>query len=359
MSIPNFPIMPEIFLFNMNKLLKISFLCVLAFIMYGCKEGRKLYVYTWADYIDPDLMRRFEKENSCEVVINTFDSNETMFAKLMAGATGYDIIMPTEYIMPQLLNAKLIEKLDMSRLPEAAKNLDDTFKSEWSMVYDIPYAFSCTGILWRKDKCPPDLTFENWNDMFDKRLNGRICMMNDVREVIGIALKTLGYSVNSVSEKEIAEAVSVAKTWKKASTKMDNESYRSGIPQAEFYVAMSYNSDAIQLIADGQYDLGYSVPTNGTTSSMDVFCIMKNSPNMDLAYKFIDMFYSLSNAVKNAEYNGVPMPVKGLFDALSDQYKAIPMMKMTDSLKAKCEDIKDVGKNIRLYSEAWDKIKSE
>lgn len=325
----------------------------------GCEDKPKLYIYTWADYISPNLLSKFEDENNCKVIINTFDSNETMFAKLMAGADGYDIIMPTEYVMPLLTNANLVEKLDMSKLPNVAKNFDSMFKSKWSLDYDVPYAFSCTGILWRKDKVPADLTFQDWNEMFDKRLSGRICMMNDIREVIGIALKMNGKSVNSVSQQDIDAATALAKSWKNVCSKMDNESYRSGIPSGEFYVAMAYNSDAIQLYVEDKENIGYVVPTNGTTSSVDVFCVMKTSKSKDLAYKFIDMFYSLSNAVDNAEYNGVPMPVVGLFDVLSDEYKSIPMMKVTDDLKAKCEDIADVGKSLDMYVKAWDKIKGK
>lgn len=326
----------------------------------GCgSDKRKLYVYTWADYIDPDLIYKFEAENDCQVIVDTFDCNESMYAKLMAGGTGYDVIMPTEYIMPLLIGADLVDKLDVSKLPNASTNFDETFKSEWSLVWDVPYAFSCTGIMWRKDKVPPDLTFEDWNDMFDKRLNGRICMMNDIREVLGLALKVNGKSVNSVDQAELDSAVAVAKRWKNACSKMDNEAYRIGIPSGEFYVAMSYNSDAIQLMSeDGGKTIGYSVPTNGTTSSVDVMCVMKNSKSKDLAYKFMDMFYDISNAVKNAEYNGVPMPVKGLYDELSDEYKAIPFMKVTNELKSKCENIIDVGDKLDMYSKAWDNVRS-
>ena len=324
----------------------------------GGPSKPKLYVYTWADYIDPDLISKFEEANGCSVVIDTFDSNETMFAKLMAGASGYDIIMPTEYVLSWLINAGLLDKIDMEKLPAVKKNFDPKFTSEYALSYDVPYAFSCTGILWRRDKVPADLTFQDWNDMFDPRLKGRVCMMNDIREVLGLALKMKGYSANSTSQRELDEAVAVAREWKSKCAKMDNESYRTGIPSGEFYTAMSYNSDAIMLLAEDKDNIGYSVPTNGTTSSMDVFCILKSSASKDLAHKFIDMFYELDNAVKNAEFNGTPMPVLGLYDALSDEYKAIPFMQVTDELKAKCEDIKDVGDKLELYTKAWDRVKS-
>lgn len=323
----------------------------------GCKKKNNLYVYTWADYIDQSLIEQFEKDNNCNVVIDTFDCNESLFAKLMAGANGYDIIMPTEYIMPQLVSNDLVSKLDVSKLPNTQKNLDQIFSSKWTLEYNVPYAYSCTGILWRKDKTPKDLLFNDWNDMFDARLAGKICMMNDIREVIGIALKMKGFSVNSTNKEEIAQATNLAKEWKTKCTKMDNESYRSGIPSSEFFVAMAYNSDAVMLLVEDKDNIGYVIPTNGTTSSKDVFCIMKDSKNKDLAYKFIDMFFIVSNAVKNAEFNCTPMPVVGLYDALSDEYKSIPFMKVTPELKAKCEDIEDVGSFLNLYTEAWDKIK--
>lgn len=345
----------------MKKLVKMMTVVLGFSILCGCGEDKpKLHVYTWADYIDPELVQQFENDNNCKVVIDTFDSNETMLAKLMAGSVGYDIIMPTEYIIPQLIKSDLIEKLNLEKLPNVTKNFDELFRNELSLKYTVPYAFSCTGILWRKDRCPPDLTFQDWNDMFDPRLKGRICIMNDIRELLGIALKMNGYSVNSVDPKELDAAVATARKWKNASSKMDNEAYRSGIPAAEFHVAMAYTSDAIQLICDGECEyLGYSIPTNGTTASVDTFCIIKESASKDLAYKFIDMFYSLPNAVQNSEYNGVPMPVTGLYDALSDKYKSIPVMKITNELKMKCENISDIGSNLELYTKSWDRVKAK
>jgi spermidine/putrescine transport system substrate-binding protein len=344
----------------MKKLLKlIMILFASMFIISGCKDKPKLHVYTWADYIDPDLIQKFEQENNCKVEIDTFDSNETLFAKLMAGASGYDIIMPTEYFIPTLIDANLIEKLDTNKLSNVSKNFDEKYKSKWSFIYDIPYAFSCTGILYRKDKCPDDLKFLDWNDLLDPRLKGRVCIMNDIREILGLALKMNGYSVNSKSYAELSEAVIIARRWKAACSKMDSEAYRIGIPSAEFSAAMAYNSDAIQLIAEGNDYVEFSIPTNGTTSSVDTFCITKSAKNKELAYKFIDMCYSMSNAVRNSEYIGAPMPVKGLFEALSDKYKNISIMNVTDELKNKCEDIQDIGNDLDMYSKAWDRVKAK
>ena len=329
-----------------------------ASLLVGCADKKqKLYVYTWADYIDPELIQRFEKDNGCEVVIDTFDSNEAMYAKLMAGTTGYDVLMPTEYVIRPLVDAGLVGKLDPEKLPNARKNIDSKFMSEWTFKYDVPYAFSCIGIMWRKDKVPADMEFKDWEDLFSPKLGGRICIMNDVREILGLALRMNGFSVNSTNDAEIAKATETAVRWKKRTAKMDNEAYRTAVPAGEFVAAMSYNSDAIMLLAENRETIGYSVPTNGGPSSVDVMCITANSPSRDLAHRFIDMFYDLANAVKNAEYNGTPMPVAGLYDALSDDYKAIPFMKVDESLRARCEDILDIGPAIEKYSKAWDAVK--
>jgi spermidine/putrescine transport system substrate-binding protein len=342
----------------MNRYTKLALFAGLAISLIGCSPKTPLYIYTWADYIDPELIEKFERENGCKVIIDTFDSNETMLAKLLAGASGYDIIMPTDYVMPHLISSNLIEPLDTNKLPLVVKNLDRSVATEHALNYNVPYAFSCTGILWRKDKVPKDLTFEDWNDMFDSRLNKRVCMMNDIREVIGLGLKMMGHSVNSTNQTEIEEAVGIVKQWKERSVKMDNEAYRSGIPSGEFVTAMAYNSDAVMLMVDDPDHIGYTLPTNGVLASCDVFCILKSSKQKNLAHKFIDMFYNPTNAAKNAQFNCAPMPVLGMFDALEEKYKAVPFMNVTEEMRSKCEYIKDVGKSLSIYSKAWDKIKS-
>ena len=340
---------------------KFAYAAILAtFILCGCSDSKtKLYVYTWADYVDPEIIKEFEAENDCTVVIDTFDSNEAMYATLTSGGGGYDILVPTEYFIRPLIEANIICKLDPEKLPNAKKNLDEMFRTKWTFEYDVPYAFSCTGILWRKDKVPQDLTFNDWEELFDKRLGGRICIMNDIREIIGIGLKVNGYSVNSTNDSEIAKAVETTRRWKSRASKMDNEAYRTGVPSGEFAAAMSYNSDAIMLLAEDPDSFGYAVPSNGAPSSVDVLCITSQSPRKDLAHKFIDMFYVPENAVRNAEYNGVPMPIAGLYDMLSDKYKAIPMMRVSEDLRARCEDIMDVGDALKKYSAAWDVITKE
>lgn len=324
----------------------------------GCSDKKTLHIYTWADYIDPEFVTQFEKENDCKVVIDTFDSNETMFAKLMAsGNSGYDICCPTEYYIQILKDADLIEKLNTSKLKNVVNNFDKRFLNKYDRLeWHIPYAFSCTGILYRKDKFP-NATFKKWDDMFTSQYIGRICMLNDIREIIGIALKQNGYSVNSVNMKELSKAVDTVLEWKKTCKKMDNESYKVDIANSTMFITMGYNSDAIQLVSEMPDEIGFAVPDCGTTSSIDTFVVMKSAPQKELAYKFLNALFERNAAIKNSEYICAPMLIENLAEGLSDEAKSNPFMVVTDDMLKKCENILDVGDNLVLYNKAWDEIK--
>jgi spermidine/putrescine transport system substrate-binding protein len=242
-----------------NKMKKILLLLLAISLICGCKKQETLYIYNWSDYIDPEFIVKFENENNCKVVIDTFDSNETMYAKLKAGASGYDICFPTEYFIPILKNENIIEKIDITKLPNVEKNIDKRFCKNNRLEYYIPYAFSCTGILYRKDKFS-NINIKNWNDMFAMKSIARICMFNDIREIIGIALKSNGFSVNSTNQNELLIALKTAHKWKTSVIKMDNEGYKNGVANGEIDFAMGYNSDAIQLMLEMENDIEFIVP---------------------------------------------------------------------------------------------------
>jgi spermidine/putrescine transport system substrate-binding protein len=340
-----------------NKMKKILLLLLAISLICGCKKQETLYIYNWSDYIDPEFIVKFENENNCKVVIDTFDSNETMYAKLKAGASGYDICFPTEYFIPILKNENIIEKIDITKLPNVEKNIDKRFCKNNGLQYYIPYAFSCTGILYRKDKFS-NINIKNWNDVFAMKSIARICMFDDIREIIGISLKSNGFSVNSTNQNELLIASKTAYKWKTSVIKMDNEGYKNGVANGEIDFAMGYNSDAIQLMLEMENDIEFIVPPIGTTSSMDTITIFKSSNKKDLSYKFINALYEKEVAVKNSEYICAPMPIQNLSEHLSDEYKKIKYMNITDELLNKCETINDVGDAIELYNKVWDIIKS-
>lgn len=328
----------------------------------GCNNQQKLFIYTWSDYFDPDLISKFEIENNCEVVIDTFDSNETALAKLTAGANGYDIITPTSYIVPTMSSLKIIKKLDHSKLKNVNENIDKKYFNlllDKKLTYSVPYAFSMTGLMYQKNVVPKDFDMSNvdyfclTNSFWKKR----VCILNDIREIIGISLLENGFSVNSIKENEIQIATQTAKKIKKSAQKLDNEIYKTSVTSGEMYVAMAYNSDAMQVMAETDM-IGFVVPKN-TTCSFDEFCISTSCKNEELAYKFINFFYEKENAARNVEYIYTAMPIEGLDSLISKDLPNRFLVLPSINILSKCHLLNVIdSKTLNLYTKAWDEIKA-
>ena len=328
----------------------------------GCgAKGPTLHVYTWADYFDPSVVADFEKEFGCSVAIDTFDSNETMFAKLQAGSTGYDIITPSSYQIPLMAKSGMISKLDKSMLGEVEKNFDKTYLNailDKTMEYNVPYAITYTGFAYRKDrigKAPID----SWRVFECGELKGRMSLLSDMRETIGGALKCLGYSLNTENPEEIAAAADLVIKWKKNVAKFDNEQYKTAVASSEWFVGHGYSSDSIQIMEDDE-NVGFSLPKEGFVIACDEFVVAKDAPNRELAHKFIDFFYRADVAKRNMEYVLAPMPVAPALAAIDEEVRE--KIVVPPEVLAKGEVVRDFSGDkaaVReLYVKAWDRIKA-
>ena len=165
-------------------------------------KGGELHIYTWSDYIAPDVLSSFEKALGVKIVVDTFDSNEAMYAKLKAGGTGYDIIMPSSYQIGQIAKEGMIEKLDPAKIPNVKKNFDSSFASQIldpTFAYSVPYAVTYTGLMYAKGKIPQGADVSSWAILGNPAMKGRISLLDDIREVVGIGLMYLGYSINTTN----------------------------------------------------------------------------------------------------------------------------------------------------------------
>ena len=344
----------------MNKFLYfLTFLCF----CFGCTENKqKLFVYTWSDYFDPELITKFESDNNCEVVIDTFDSNETALAKLLAGANSYDIITPTSYIIPTMVDNKIIKQLDHTKLQNIQKNFDKKYSNlliDKEFKYSVPYAFSITGLMYQKNVVPEnfDMSKVSYLCITNSFWQNRVCILNDIREIIGISLLENGYSVNSIDQNEIIKATKTAIILKKSSKKMDNEMYKNGIASGEIFIGMAYNSDAIQVMSETD-TIGFTIPEK-TTCSFDEFSISINSKNEDLAYKFIDYFYEQEIAAKNVEYIYTTMPIKEIDNLISKDLPNRSLVLPSSEILSRCFLINAIDSNANaLYNKVWDEIKA-
>ena len=330
--------------------------------MVGCGKNeqagkRTLYLYSWADYLAEDLVKAFEKEYNCRIVYDTFDSNEALIAKLQAGAKGYDVIIPSHYVVDMLAQNGRLEKLDDSKL-ECRKHLDPavTGMMEKSILeYSVPYMMSYTGIGYNK-KVIKDFV-PSWT-MFERAdLKKRATLLDDKREVIGAALATEGLDPNSCDSADLAKAKARVAKWIKNVSKLENEQYKNGIASSEFHLVMGYSGDLYQVI-DEKPEIAFVVPKEGALMCCDVLAIPKGAKNMDLAYAFINFVHRPENAATNIKEIFYLCPNKDAYTLLPEEILKNPAVFVDPEVLKKCAFTKDLGEKEAALNKVWSDIKT-
>jgi len=267
--------------------------------------GHTLHVFTWSDYIVPELRTQFETEFRCKVVETNFDDNESMRAKLLAGGSGYDLVCPSDYMVPQLVADGVLEKIDLALVPNV-KNLSPRFAApdyDKKHEHSVPYQWGLTGIAYRKSavKNPP----KSWKEFFDAanlaEWKGRISMLDDARELAAAALLSLGRSPNTRSEKDIADARSVLLRQKPFVAKYESSTYGQDLIARETLIAQGWSGDIAKAQAEDP-DIAFVVPEEGTLAYVDNWAIPKGAAEKELAERFIDFLLrpEVSAAAANA-----------------------------------------------------------
>ncbi len=328
-----------------------------AAVLAGCGPKKpELHIYTWSDYMKPELVQQFEKEHQCKVVIDTYASNEEMYAKLTAGATGYDLLFPTSYMVVLLDQKGMLLKLDRERLPNL-KNLDPKYLAtalDREFDHSVPYAVTISGFGYLKSQVKDPTP--SWK-MFDREdLKGRTTLLNDMRETIGAALKVLGYSLNTRDEKELAEAKEVVLRWKKNIAKFENEQYKNGLASGEFLLTHGYSGD-LMLVQEENDDIEIVIPEEGGPLSFDDMCIPASAPNPDLAHEFINFVLEPQSAAELTQFIWYLCPNKPSYELLDEEVLADPILFPSDEVIARLEMIHDLGEDNAKYTKVWDEIK--
>lgn len=324
----------------------------------GCNFSKPtLHLFCWADYISPELIRAFEKENGCRVIYDTFDSNEALLEKLQLGATGYDLIFPSHYVVSTLANSGKLAKLDKERIeifkdfdPEVIAQLPDP-----TCEYALPYMMSYTGIGYNKEKITDFVP--SWH-MFERTdLQKRATLLDDKREVIGAALLTLNLDPNSTKAEDLEAAKALIKTWLPNVAKLENEQYKNGIASKEFYLVMGYSGDMMQVVEENEH-VGFVIPQEGSLMCCDQIAMLSTAQNPDLAYKFINFIFRAENAAENTEYAQYLCPVKTSYDMLPEEIKNNPAIFIDKEIFAKSRFTIDQGESEAILNKLWEEIKA-
>lgn len=316
-----------------------------------------LRVYTWSDYIKPEIVRRFEREQGCRVVLDTFESNEAMYAKLKAGATGYDLLMPSSYMVSLMHAQGLLARLDHARLPNLV-HIDPDYLAlavDKAMDHSVPYMITNTGIAYLEGRVADIVP--SWRMFGRTDLRGRMTMFNDMRETIGAALKSRGHSINSTDPAELAEAETVLLEWKKNLAKFDNEQYKLGLASGEFLLVHAWSGDVFQVRRENP-DVRFVIPEEGTVISCDDLVIPADARQAGLAHAFIDLLLDPAVAAENTAFVYYLCPNKDSYPLLPAEIRDNPGIFMDPAIRTKSEMIGDIGPANALYVAVWDRLKA-
>ena len=331
-------------------------------VMTGCSTPTPvLRICTWSDYIDGGVVQQFEEQNRCRVEVKTFDTNEKLYDMLKTGGSGFDIVTPSSYMIPLLESEKLISPLDHAKIPNVRKNFDRAFAEDIldpSFTYNAPYMVTYTGLVYRKDKLPKDLSADTWSVLESPRLCGRASLLDDMRETIGAALKSLDCSLNTTRQEEIDKAVEVVLKWRKNAPVLDNAQYKEAVASGKWFVGHGYSSDAVQMMLKDD-NIGFALPKEGFTIAFDEMVIPADSQQLDLAHKFINFVYSPEIAKANIEGVCAPMPVKGALELLDPKLRRLVEVDANTFRRGEVLlNLEDKPAAREMYLKAWERIKA-
>ena len=283
-------------------------------------DKQTLTIFNWGEYIDPELIIKFEEETGISVVYETFDSNEAMLTKIQSGSTPYDIVIPSDYMIKKMKKLNLLKKLDHSKI-EGFDNIEEQFRNKSfdpNNEYSIPYFWGTLGILYDKTKVPEDLKFEKWNDLWDGRLENNILLIDGAREMMGIALQSEGNSVNDTNEVDLNLAERKLELLHPNIKAINSDEKKMLMINNEAWVSVVFSGDAKSIMEENE-NMVYALPKEGTNLWFDNIVIPKTSKNEDAAYKFINFMLKPENAAKNSEFIGYATPNAKAKEMLSEE----------------------------------------
>lgn len=265
-------------------------------------------VYNWGEYIDPALLKQFEKQHGIKVIYETFDSNEGMMGKIAQGGTSYDISVPSEYAVQMMEEKDLLLPLDYTKIPNV-KNIDPYFMNlpfDTDNTYSIPYFWGTVGIAYNPSLLQGQ-TFESWDRLWDASLRQQLILVDSAREVLGVSLNSLGYSLNSTSLQELKEATDKLATIVPNVKAVIGDEVTQLMINNEASVALTWSGQAADIISENE-EIDYIVPQEGSNLWFDNIVIPKTAGNIDGAHQFINFMLDPKVAAQNAEYVGYSTP---------------------------------------------------
>ncbi len=324
-------------------------------------QSKALNLYIWSEYIDPEIIKDFEKDFSCRVTVDLYEDNESMLAKLEGGGDSlYDVVVPSDFIIPVMVKRGLLAPLRQENIPNM-KNLDEKFSQrpfDPANKYTAPYQWGTVGLYIRKQGNQP--IDETWGLLFDpSKQPGPFVMIDSMRECFSAALKYKGYKLNSVDPMQLKEVQELLLEAKKRALGFEGGvGGKNKVLAKNARMAMVYNGDAARGMNDDPQTY-YFVPREGGEIWIDSMAIPSKAPHRDLAEKFINYILDPKVGAKLSNFNKYATPNKAAMAFIDPKDLSNTAIYPSPEIMSKLEFLEDLGKNTRLYDEIWTKVKSK
>ena len=316
--------------------------------------GTQLKVYNWYDYIDESVLDIFEEETGIHVNYVNFSQNEDMYTKLSTGAEVYDVVFPSEYMIERLIKEDLIAELNLDNIPNMVNVLDSLLDPTYDPgnAHSIPYMWGTLGIVVNTEMVTEPIT--SWTALLDEKYSGSIFMMDSVRDTIGLALKTLGFSMNSHDEDELAQAGEWLMAQRDSGVVGGYilDQAKDMMANDEAAMAVMYSGDALYAMEKND-KLAYVIPDEGSNIWVDGMCVPKTSQNKEAAECFINFMCRPDIAQMNMEYIYYSSPIKQVVENLGEEELASTAMNPTEEMVARCEYYTDISDVAWMYDDVW------
>lgn len=324
--------------------------------------GEQLVIYNWGEYMDPEVLEIFEEETGIHVIYEEFETNESMYPKVQAGAVVYDLICPSDYMIQRMVENNLLAEINFDNIPNI-KNIGTQYMEQSKAFdpknkYSVPYCWGTVGILYNKTMV--DEPVDSWSILWDKQYKDQILMQNSVRDAFAVALKYSGYSLNSTDLDELHEAQNLLLKQKPLVQAYVVDQVRDKMISGEAAIGVIYSGEALYTQSENP-NLVYVVPKEGSNVWIDSWVIPKNAKNKENAEKFINFLCRADIAKMNFDYITYSTPNEAARELIEDEeLKNNPVAFPDASVLERCETFKYLGnKYDNIYNKLWREVKSK
>jgi spermidine/putrescine transport system substrate-binding protein len=343
-----------------RMLLVIALLSLVLIAATGCgsEEKQTLNVLNYDIYIDKSLLSEFEKANDVKIKYDTYATPEEMYIKAKAGASNYDLIISSEYMIERMISEGMVNKLNFDNIPNY-KFIGEDFKNQPydpDNEYAVPYFWGTLGILYNKNTV--DASSDSWAMLWDENYSKKIIMMDSQRDSFGAALKLLGYSMNTVNEKELDEAKELLLKQKPLVMAYITDGAPDIMVNEEADMALVWSGEAVAAMAENE-NLDFVIPKEGSNIWIDAMFVPSTTKNQPLAEKFIDFLCSKEATLKNIEEVWYSTVHTEAIKEVDEELLNNPAFNIPQEDIAKMEMLRDPKEFLELYTDRWTEIAAE